>query len=614
MSNHVAPTWVRVGLGLTIAVYITYSLFGIDAPFYWGHHGYHGATYLLRARMSLRFHLLAPATYSGYDYPPLAALYFHLPIGYHHILTLLVPIFGEHEWLPRAVAAGGGLLAMLSLYSLAKRFWSPASGLTAAVVFATLPIVTSFSVLSDPMMPTLACLAWSLRALLTLLDGGSPQQMRRALVEVALSYTLCSLLMWDPYFIGPFIAVFVTAYWFTPRGRSLRVGGPDGQRYSALWMHTWITGAVCVIMMAAHLYFTWHAGCWRDFIDSYAVRSAAPSPPYIVDRHTQWMQLLYGKPPMIIGALWFTLWLTRLATGRARRRDIAPLTFLYMNTIFIVMFPEGSAVHLYRVFVYAGFFCLAAADLVDAAYHGGVSWWGGGARSAEAQRMGVLLATTLMGVYLVLEVPRAWHNLLESRVMMGTHGLGGIYDNEADKLLFAQQATAATRPDERVIVHYAELGARKEMWFYLDRSFDELSSLTEMTKYQKTWGKSVMMLDERALSPPDRARFNELMKQHPVTFYGHYALVDLRSSTPGVRSYALEPDKTKMTPLYRFFVSHIYAPLKMVRRTYLPGACTAITLGVPVASDEEVAPPPPPNDFALRACYPRYLQMRGVTH
>ena len=52
-----SPWPVRAGMALLVAAYTAYSLFGVAAPFLWGHHGYHGATYMLRAVMSLRFHI-----------------------------------------------------------------------------------------------------------------------------------------------------------------------------------------------------------------------------------------------------------------------------------------------------------------------------------------------------------------------------------------------------------------------------------------------------------------------------------------------------------------------------------------------------------------------------
>ena len=203
------PLWpVRVGLAICVAVYCLYSSFGIAAPFWWGHHGYHGATYMLRARMSLRLHMLSPATWGGFETPPPAALYFHHPIGYHHLLTLLIPIFGDHEWLARGLAAAGGLVALYALYALVRRFWSREAGLVAVVVYVALPVLTSFSVLSDPMLLAMACVLWSLWAYLSLLERPST----RALVHAFFAYALGGFIMWEAYFIGPFIAVHSLFY------------------------------------------------------------------------------------------------------------------------------------------------------------------------------------------------------------------------------------------------------------------------------------------------------------------------------------------------------------------------------------------------------------------
>jgi hypothetical protein len=581
---------VRVGLAIATLVYVAYSSFGIAAPFWWGHHGYHGATYMLRARMTLRFHMLSPATYTGYDYPPQNALYFHHPIGYHHLLTLLVPIFGEHEWLARGLAAAGGLLALWALYALVRRSWSREAGLVAVIVYVGLPVVTSFSVLSDPMLLMLASVCWGLSAYLSILE----RPTARALWHAGLAYALGGLIMWEGFFIGPFIAVHALVYALTRRGRSLRIG-----RWNALVAHTLVIGAACVAVMGFHIWFTNHANAWQDFLDSYRIRHAPPSTQYVIDRHTQWIDLLYGRPPVLVGAVWFTLWLARVATGRARRRDIAPLTFLYVNTIYIYMFAEGSAVHLYRVFFYSGFFALVVTDLVDDTYHAAHRLF----RSPYAP---ALAGLAVLGIYLYAEVPHAYDNLIESRVLMGTHGQGG-YSTEGDKLLFAAEATRRTRPDERVIVDYGHLGARKEMWYYLDRGFDEVTRLAEIERYRKTWPRSVLILDERMLGPAERTQFEGLMREHPVIFYDHFALVDLRSKQPGVSSYAFRAGR--MSPLYRWFVSHKYPPQKLVRAGYLPGECTALSQNVPVARDEEL--PPWPSETRYLPCYHNLQVARG---
>jgi 4-amino-4-deoxy-L-arabinose transferase-like glycosyltransferase len=590
------PRWpVRAGLAIATTIYLLYSSFGIAAPFWWGHHGYHGATYMLRARMSLRLHMLSPATWGGYETPPLAALYFHHPIGYHHILTLLIPILGDHEWLARGVAVAGGLVALWALYVLVRAFWSREAGLVAVAVYVALPVLTSFSVLSDPMLLAMACVLWSLWAYLSLLE----RPTTRALWHAFFAYALGGFIMWEAYFIGPFIAVHSIAYAWTRRGKTLRVDSRFG-RFNALYAHVLVTGAACALMMAFHIWFTHHAGAWDDFLDSYRIRHSPPSAQYVIDRHVQWVDILYGRPPLVAGAVWFFVWLCRLALGRARRRDLAPLTFLYVNTLYIYMFAEGSSVHLYRVFFYSGFFALAVADLATDAYWATHRLF----RKAPAW-LPAAVAGALVAVYFVAEVPHAWKNLLESRVLMGTHG-EAHYNPEQQKLRFAAEVHARTTKDERVIIHYPHLGARKEFWYYIDRNYDEIQSLQELDKHKATLARSVLILDEKMLSAADRLVFDRLIQAHPVTFFDNFTMIDLRSDKPGAQSFTFVPGR--MSFAYRWLISHKYPPLSLVRRAYLPGECEALTLGVPVATDEEIAEP---GEERLLPCYHDLLVDRG---
>jgi hypothetical protein len=588
------PKWpVRVGLAISTFIYLLYSSFGIAAPFWWGHHGYHGATYMLRARMSLRLHMLSPATWGGYETPPLNALYFHHPIGYHHLLTLLIPIFGDHEWLARGVAVAGGLVALWALYVLVARNWSREAGAVAVLVYVCLPVLTSFSVLSDPMLLAMACVLWSLSAYLSILE----RPTTRALWHAFFAYALGGFIMWEAYFIGPFIAIHALAYMFTRRGRTLRIGN-----FNALWLHTLVVAAACILMMGFHIWFTHHAGAWDEFLESYRIRHSPPSAQYVIDKHVQWVDMLYGRAPLICGAIWFVLWLARVATGRGRRRDIAILTFLYVNTLYIYMFAEGSSVHLYRVFFYSAFFALAVTDLV-------VDAWAATHRLLRRAPSWVpaAVAATVLGVYLAAEVPHAYRNLIDSRVLMGTHG-ENHYSPEQNKLRFAAEVHARTNRNERVIIHYPHLGARKEFWYYIDRNYDEIQNLAQLAGL-KTLPQSVLIFDEKLLSVGERAIFERLLLTHPVTFFDNFTMLDLRVSTPGAASYAFVPGP--MSATYRWFVSHKYPPLTLVRRVYLPGECEALALGVPLASDEAL--PDEPADARLLPCYHNLLLERGQT-
>ncbi|MGZ3425919.1 MAG: hypothetical protein ACXVCV_04675, partial [Polyangia bacterium] len=163
-----------------------------------------------------------------------------------------------------------------------------------------------------------------------------------------------------------------------------------------------------------------------------------------------------------------------------------------------------------------------------------------------------------------------------------------------------------TSKDERVVIHYPHLGARKEFWYYIDRNYDEIQSLQELDKHKATLGKSVLILDERMLSAADRLVFDRLIQTHPVTFFDNFTMIDLRSTTPRAQSYTFQPGP--MSLAYRFFVSHKYPPLTLVRHAYLPGECEALTLGVPVATDEQIAEP---ADARLLPCYHDLLVDRG---
>jgi hypothetical protein len=597
---------IRAGLAIAVVVYLAYSSFGIAGPFYWGHHGYHGAIYTMRARTSLRQHMIAPATWTGFDPPALNSLYFHHPIGYHHVLTVLIPIVGDAEWVARTVAVAGGLFALWALWVVARRMWSEAAALGAVVVYVTLPIITSFSVLCDPMLPTFACVLWGLNAYLALLEALDEKSRRRALGHAFFAYFIGGLLMWEPFFIAPFITAHAAALRWTARGRAMRI--PVGKRtFNALTAHTFVIGAACVLSMGIHAFLAWKTGALAETAESFKLRSSPPSAQYVIDRHTLWLQLLYGLWPVAMGCLWLVTFVARAITRRARLRDLVPLTFLYVNTLYVILFAEGSSVHLYRVFFFSGFFTFAAVDLADGAARAARRL----TRNFRPAVVGAAVAT--IGIYVLLEAPHAYANLLESRAMMGTHG-ERHYNPEREKLLFGREIHRLTTPDERVILHYPHLSARKELWYYIDRSLDEVTHLTQAEKHKATWPKSVMVFDWKQLSADEKRWVLPLVAAHPTIFFDHFTLVDLRRQGGGITSYGFR-ERTDLSAAYRFFVQHKWKPLELFPQTYLPGVCDAIEAGAPLA-DAKSFPMPPDGaakDARMRECLQRLHVLRGST-
>ena len=277
-----SPWPVRLGLALVVAVYLAYSSFGIAAPFLWGHHGYHGATYMLRAKMSIRFAMFTPATAPGFEPPPASAYYFHHPMGYHHVLDLPILLLGDHEWVGRGMAILGGLFALWALYAMVRRWWSREAGLLAAAVWVALPIITSFSVLVDPMLPAMACSIAVAHSFLLYLE----RPTRRALLGACAFTALGGFLMWEAYFQAVFHALTLLAGALLLR-RRVSLGA------ALRW--TVATGASATAMMGFHIGFMVWKGGWEDFLTSYGQRSSATY-AYAIDRHKQWLEILYGWP------------------------------------------------------------------------------------------------------------------------------------------------------------------------------------------------------------------------------------------------------------------------------------------------------------------------------
>jgi 4-amino-4-deoxy-L-arabinose transferase-like glycosyltransferase len=409
-------------LVLIVSIYVVYSSFGIAAPFLWGHNGFHGATYAQRARMTQRFHIVTPATWGGYVKPPIPQSYYlHHPIGYHHLLVPVFMLLGDKEPVVRGVAAAGGVLLILLLYRLVRRWWSEEAAILACAVYVALPILCSFSTLSDPMLLEMSCSLLAVDSFLRYLD----KPTRRDLVLGCVALSIGGLLMWEVFFQAFFHGLFVLVYMLTRQGKKALLYRWNAPRMWFLWTF------VCTSsVMAFHFLFTWKIGMLPDFLSSYSERHTALF-GWVVEQHKRWFSLLYGRAVWAWGVLWLAVFVGRLLLGKARLRDQAVLLFFLINTLYIGLFAKGSAIHLYRVFYYSTFFALAVTDLLDSLYH-----------LLLRLRTPLMLAKLVIAMsvtgYFVTVLPHSYHNLIESREVMGTHGHPG-YNAEYEKLLFAKE-------------------------------------------------------------------------------------------------------------------------------------------------------------------------------
>lgn len=633
----ILPAWAQLGWGRNrlrlalasvVAVYLIYSSFGIAGPFLWGHYGYHAASYAMRARMTMRYGLVVPATAAGFDGAPgPEAYYLHHPIGYHHLLVPFFKVLGESEWVVRLVAVLGGLVMLWSLYRLVRRFWSDTTALLAVALHISLPFICSFSVLLDPMFLEMAACIVALEGFLAF--QSQPEHRRRELVRACIALALGGLLMWEVYFLAFFMGLYAIGWWLRGRPRALlqrQVVAGDGGFLSPPLRWLFATFVASVLPFAFHFVFTWRVGMFHEAMGSYRERSNAAW-GWVYAQISKWLVLLYGKPILFIGILWLVVFLVRLLSGEARRRDQAVAVFCVLNTLYIVAFAKGAAIHLYRVFFYSTFLTLATVDLLCELYAAvsALAQARGRTPIAAARLGGAALSIALIG-YFALQGPHALHNLRESREVMGTHG-HAPYDADYPKQRFAMELVRAMDRDDYLFSY--NLSKRIEFSFYADRRETALSSVAALDAQRRLHPRSWFITDVR-LGALESRLLHELLRQHSATLYYPYVMVDLRS-TDGVPPGAAARGRREwnelrftpgpMTAGWRWFYSHKYPPLLPVPHASSYGQCVVANLdpagGGSVASETlkqlAVSEPPlnlrtPPGDLV---CYHNFLVAVG---
>jgi len=573
MDSNRSRKILYVALFLVIAVYLLYSMFGLLAPFYWGHHGYHGAIYTLRARMSLRLGTIYPYTWSGWEQGPPGALYMHHPIGLHHLLTLTIPIFGDREYMARLIGVFSGLFLMFVLWRIGRRLWSNLGGLLAVAAFVSLPFVTAFSVLCDAMFIEMGCVLLAVDAFLILCE----QPSRRALLQAVLANGIGALFMWEVFVASPLLVLFGFVYRLGKRARTLRLG-----RLHAFDAYMFAVGATLTLLLVLHGYLTWKAGGLAEMGESYRARSSFPPVIALVQSQMKWIDAMYGWVPPTVGVLWLAVFCGRVATRRARLRDVLVILPGLINVIYVGLFPQATMIHLYRVFFFSGTFIFGLVDLAHD--FGSVARWLVLRRNPKdsncvAERTSHAAILAVSALYLFAVIPKAWANLLESRINMGAFAVKG-YSPQRHKLRFGQEVHRRTTQQQRAILYYSHLSARKELWYYVDRTFDEIYALGEIERFRKNWPISVLMLDSLQISASEQPYYDDLLRHHPATFFDGFVMIELHSDQPGITAYKFVDGPMSLT--HRFFVSHHYPPLLLLPASSGPGVNTAHRLGLPL--------------------------------
>lgn len=583
-----SPWPVRVGLACAVLVYVAYALFGIASPFLWGHHGYQGSEYSLRALNTIRFHVFTPYTWSGFEPPPLRAAYLHHPIGYHYFFVPFIWLLGKHEWVTRGVVALGGLGAMAAVYYLVRRYWSRESGLLAVLLWVALPFNTQSCALTDPLYPTMAIM--TLLIALHLRYGERPTT--RVLWTAAGLCVAGGLLLWSPFYLAFFLGVFALLRWSRPAGRAARLLGKGGTptRWNAALAWFVTTGSAAAATLAFHFIYTWKLGKLSDLTESYGVRRGL-SVSSMLGAVGNWSKILFGWPFILFGCAWIVVFFARVILGRARRRDQALWVILFIKALHFSLFPQEVYIHEHRIDWLGLYVVLATTDLFSDFYHL-LKWTLSrfapphAARAAHA----VWLITAL--AFFAADAPRAYGTLLTSRVQMGTDNQPH-YNSQYTKFLFADEASKSLATDEYAFV-YNNIGRRIEFYYHLDRNNVSIGSLSQLTTLVKQHPRSVLLM-EVGTHGVERDRMLALLREHPARLYdGRYLLVDLRQTLKkgedGLQTLRFEAQP--MSRRYRYFVSFKYPP--MLPKPEATPATARLRAEIAAPPKPPHAPKPPP--------------------
>lgn len=548
------PLALRRGLlASSIGLYLLYSSFGFAHPVLWGHFGFHTAAYLTRALASLRFGLVVPADSAGFAPPAPDTIYLHHPFAYHHLYTLLIALFGNHAWLGAVAPVLTGLVLLWALHALVRSFWGPWAAALAVAAWVSLPFVWSFSILTDPMFPAMTCSILTTHAFLRYVEKPSSQWLWVGVLATAAG----GVLMWEALIqTALYGAVSLVWIFSKPEARLGRV------RAGVIW--TALTTAIIALAMALHVAFIVTHGRAADFLTSFRVRREIDFASTF-EKNSTWMLILYGPAVEALALLWVALFVRRALKGRARLRDLGVATFFVINVVYIALFPQATAVHLYRVFWMSTSFVLMMVDLAVALYEYL-------AARRDAGRAGLsppLVTAMAIASVTVLILPQSVYYLLESRVVMGCLHNGG-YDPDYQKMRFADEVAHTTTTADLVGIT-ASVQYRDEFSYRLDRTVRALDSVGDATKPENS-GLSVLLTDA---TPPEAERpaLARLLANHSAWRIDRWLMIDLRRRSAGLRTFIFRPRTPSLA--WRWFVSHCYPPLEFVETTPAPKAAPA---------------------------------------
>jgi len=523
--------WLRRGvLALLLAAYAGYALWGIAAPFAWGHYGYHGGFHGAAARNLSRHGVFTPTPHIGQSSPPDKSGYLHHPIVCPQYLVPLQGIFGDHEWVIRVVPVVFTLAALLLVVAVGRRFWGEWGGLLAGVVFVLLPHNMVFCHLYDHETPGMVYTLAGVAGFLSFLR----QPRWPAAVWCLAGFGLAGLTDWPPYFIafatawagfGYLLAATVAPHrpwrvlvWLAGIGLAgaaghwaltTKVHWPGWMASIAVFclmvgallpaadvvprrpsvrlprpiLYRWgLVAGLCAMAMLTfwfHFKYTAWVGMSEDLRQAFKIRTGSPDAWRYAGKYFNLVRHSYTTPVLCLAGAWMVSLPARLALGRPLMRATLPMVFLTGQLMHNLKFPGEVDIHNYRTY----YFVIAASFMVlDLIWEvGALARWLTGRvfgphRPHHATLAAAGLVTPLILVVVGWQAAEALPVLREGRARSGTLLYRAPYSTQLDKARFFDEVRRRTSP--RTLVLYThDVAPRFEALWYLDRDYHKVFTI-----------------------------------------------------------------------------------------------------------------------------------------
>jgi 4-amino-4-deoxy-L-arabinose transferase-like glycosyltransferase len=596
--------WARRGaLAAILLLFSGYALWGIAAPFAWGHYGYHGGFHGAAVRNWERHGIFTLTPHVGQSLPPRHASYVHHPVlGYQFSIPFIKVLGDQKEWVLRLVPVLFTLAILLVLIHVAGRWWGPWGGIAAGAVFVLLPHNLVFCQLVHLEQPAILYLLVALWAFVEFLR----ETRWRWAVACILGCLLAGLTDWTPYFIA-FALAFAAAGHLLPQtvlpGRvapsiaawavvvsavlyvvhltlTSRVDWPDwqtslvvfglflaavtgaaaratpgdrtgGRALGLRWGLTVGVGLTFLFTLWFHFKYTAAVGLSEDLRQAFNVRTGLVDfYPYSAKYLTNLKHTL--TPPVFwLGAAWLLSLPVRIGMGRPLLGAVAPLAVLVGQVFYNLKFPQAADIHIYRTYYLVMFCPLVVVDLLaelGAALRYAVARF----PRPELRRVPFVAVAVAVVALLGLEARAAHPVAKEGRYRSGTLRYFFGYRPELDKQLAFREIRALT--SKRTVVLYTqEVMPRYEALWYVDRDVltvwsgprDAAAARRAAEAAARQWkmpwkvGDRPLVLVLPARAPRQAQALQELIGRYAITRLGEWMVVDYGKPGPAYRGYQI---------------------------------------------------------------------------